>query len=77
MPMPIYSLLDEYDFSGKTIIPVITHAGSRDGGTLSVLRSEEPDAVVLDDAFVSAASSIAGQKVAIESWLDGLQEYWK
>lgn len=77
VPMPIYSLLDEYDFSGKTIIPVITHAGSRDGGTLSVLRAEEPNATVLDNAFVSAASSVEGQKAAIESWLDGLQEYWK
>lgn len=77
VPMPIYSLLDEYDFSGKTIIPVITHAGSRDGGTLSVLRGEEPNATVLDDAFVSAASGIAGQKTAVESWLDGLALYWK
>lgn len=77
VPMPIYSLLDEYDFSGKTIIPVITHAGSRDGGTLSVLRAEEPNATVLDKAFVSSASSVAGQKAAIESWLDGLQEYWR
>ena len=77
VPMPIYSLLDEYDFSGKTIIPVIAHAGSRDGGTLSVLRVEEPNATVLDNAYVSAASSVAGQKAAIESWLDGLREYWK
>ena len=47
------------------------------GGTLSVLRAEEPNATVLDNAFVSSASNVAGQKAAIESWLDELQEYWK
>ena len=76
-PMIIYTLFDQYDFSGKTIVPFNTHMGSRDGGTLSVLRSEEPNATVLDNAFVSSASNVAGQKAAIESWLDGLGEYWK
>ncbi len=76
VPMPIYSLLDEYDFSGKTIIPVITHEGSGEGGTLSVLRTEEPDAAVLD-AFTSRFGAVPTQKTAIESWLDGLQEYWR
>ena len=76
VPMPIYSLLDEYDFSGKTIIPVITHEGSGDGGTLSVLRAEEPNATVLD-AFTSRFGAVPTQKAAVESWLDGLTAYWK
>ena len=29
MPMPLYSFFDEYDFTGKTIIPFCTHGGSR------------------------------------------------
>lgn len=28
MPMPVYSFLEEYNFSGKTIIPFCTHGGS-------------------------------------------------
>ena len=76
VPMPIYSLLDEYDFSGKTIIPIITHEGSGDGGTLSVLRAEEPNATVLD-AFTSRFGAVPTQKAYIESWLDGLTAYWK
>ena len=28
MPMPIYSFFDEYDFTGKTLIPFCTHAGT-------------------------------------------------
>ena len=76
VPMPIYSLLDEYDFSGKTIIPVITHEGSGDGGTLSALRTEEPNATVLD-VYTSRFGTIPTQKAAIESWLDGLVTYWR
>lgn len=29
LPMPLYTFLEEYDFSGKTIIPFTTHGGSR------------------------------------------------
>lgn len=28
MPMPLYTFLESYDFSGKTIIPFVTHGGS-------------------------------------------------
>ncbi|HEX3010705.1 MAG TPA: flavodoxin, partial [Syntrophomonadaceae bacterium] len=28
MPMPVFTFLEEYDFSGKTIIPFCTHEGS-------------------------------------------------
>lgn len=26
--MPLYTFLESYDFSGKTIIPFVTHGGS-------------------------------------------------
>ena len=32
LPMPMYSFFDEYDFTGKTIIPAVTHEGSRLSG---------------------------------------------
>lgn len=28
MPMPVWTFLEKYDFSGKTILPVCTHEGS-------------------------------------------------
>lgn len=28
LPMPLYTFLEQYDFSGKTIIPFTTHGGS-------------------------------------------------
>ena len=29
MPMPVWTFLEQYDFSGKTILPLCTHEGSR------------------------------------------------
>ena len=33
MPQAMYSFFEEYDFSGKTIIPFDTHYGSGNGGS--------------------------------------------
>ena len=35
LPMPLYSFFEEYDFSGKTIIPFVTHGGSGFSGTIN------------------------------------------
>ena len=48
MPMIIYTLFDEYDFSGKTIVPFNTHEWSRDGWTYRTIQDLEPNATVLD-----------------------------
>ena len=38
LPMVMYSFFDEYDFSGKTIIPFNTHNGSRFSGTIQTIE---------------------------------------
>ena len=51
LPMPLYSFFDEYDFSGKTIIPFNSHNGSRFSNTISTIASLEPNATVIEDGF--------------------------
>ncbi len=51
MPMILYSFLEQYDFSGKTIIPFNTHGGSGFSGTIGTIRSLEPQAEVLDGLY--------------------------
>lgn len=46
MPMPLYSLLEQVDFSGKNIVPVVGHGGSRLGGTDKVIQQLQPKANV-------------------------------
>ncbi len=46
IPMPIASFLEEYDFSGKTIIPFCSHGGGRFGQSLTAIGKLVPDAVM-------------------------------
>ena len=39
MPMPVYTFLESYDFSGKTVIPFCTHEGSGLSGTESNVKT--------------------------------------
>lgn len=42
MPQAVYSFFDAYDFSGKTIIPASTHAGSYLAGSPATIVELEP-----------------------------------
>ena len=42
MPMPVYSFLEAYDLSGKTIIPFVTHGGSGLTGTADRIAAAGP-----------------------------------
>ncbi len=71
-PMIIYTLFDEYDFSGKTIIPFNTHMGSRDGGTYRTIRELEPGATVLEGLPVEMKAAERGCADAVSKWLGSL-----
>ena len=68
MPMPIYTFLDEYDLSGKTIAPFITHGGSGLSGTPENIKEEEPNATVTEGLAVSGSSSRNAQST-VNNWL--------
>ena len=48
MPMAVYTFLESYDFSGKTVIPFCTHEGSGLSGTKSSIENTCSGATVLD-----------------------------
>jgi flavodoxin len=54
LPMAVFTFLEAYDFSGKTVYPLITHGGSRFGRSLDDLRRLVPMAVLGDGLDVSA-----------------------
>ena len=60
LPKIVYTLLDTYDFSGKTVIPFCTSGGSGIGTSVSAIREAEPEASVLDGLRVGDTSDIAG-----------------
>ena len=71
-PMIIYTLFDQYDFSGKTIIPFNTHMGSRDGGTYQTIKELAPKAKVLTGLPVEMRDAENGPAKAVEKWLASL-----
>lgn len=72
MPMVMYSFFDEYDFSGKTIIPFNSHNGSRFSGTIETIQELEPDATVITDGFTVNQNGVIDATGDVEEWLEGL-----
>lgn len=72
MPMPVYTFLESHDFSGKTVIPFCTHAGSGLSGTVSTLKSKLSGATVLDGfaiAGTTAQNDRESARAAVQEWL--------
>ena len=72
LPMAVYSFFDEYDFSGKTIIPFNVHNGSRFSRTIQTIQELEPDATVLEDGFTVSEQTVAEAAEDVAAWLEGL-----
>ncbi len=68
IPMPIASFLEEYDFTGKTIIPFCSHGGGRFGQSLTAISKLAPDAV-MGEALSVHYSGGSGLFDDVEDWL--------
>jgi len=69
-PMPVFTFLENHDFTGKTIIPFSTHEGSGLGSSVSDIRKLCPGATVKDGTAIrggSAARSDAEVKRIVEA----------
>lgn len=72
LPMPMYTFFEEYDFSGKTIIPFVTHGGSGFSGTVRTIRSLQPNATVLDGGLSVSRNSVPNAQADVKVWTDAL-----
>ena len=72
LPQVMYSFFDEYDFSGKTIIPFNVHNGSRFSGTIKTIKELEPAANVITDGFTVHQRDVGSAGEGVAKWLDGL-----
>ena len=70
--MAVYSFFDEYDFSGKTIIPFNVHNGSRFSRTIQTIKELEPNATVVEDGFTVSEQTVDGAAGDVADWLDEL-----
>ncbi len=69
MPMAVYTFLESYDFTGKTIHPFCTHEGSGLSHTVQDIQKAAPGAVVAKGLAIHG-SSVDGAKKVIEKWIE-------
>lgn len=69
MPYIMYSFFENYDFSGKTIVPFMTHGGSGFSGTRETIAELEPNATILEGKAISR-NSIENAEQEIIDWID-------
>ena len=69
LPMPVYTFLDTYDLSGKTVIPFTAHGGSGFAGTISTVAAQEPGAQVERSGFSVSRNSVSAAKGDIVDWV--------
>lgn len=68
MPMAVFTFLEHYDFTGKTIKPFCTHEGSGMGRSVSDIKTLCPGANV-ENGLAIQGGRVENSKNDIEKWL--------
>ena len=68
MPQALYTFLEEYDFSGKTIIPFTAHGGSGFAGTVRTIKRLQSKAIVRDDGLSISRNDVADSAEEVRQW---------
>ena len=66
--MAVYTFLEHYDFTGKTIHPFCTHEGSGLSHTVQDIQKAAPGAVVTRGLAIHG-SDVESAKAAIQKWV--------
>ena len=72
LPMAVLSFVDEYDFSGKTIIPFCTHGTGGLSSTIRDLTAALPDDVTILDPIGVYRPDVDSSRPAVQEWIAGL-----
>jgi flavodoxin len=65
LPMGVFTFLEAYDFSGKTIYPLVTHGGRSFGRSLDDIKKLCPQVVIGEGLSVSAFDSNPNDAVIV------------
>jgi len=71
MPMPVYTFLESYDFSGRTIVPFCTHEGSGMGHSEKDIAKACPKATILEGIAIHGTSAASAES-DVSSWVERL-----
>ncbi len=68
MPMAVFTFLEAFDFTGKTILPLCTNEGSGMGGSERDIKKACPGAIVKNGLPITG-SKAADSKASVQKWL--------
>ena len=68
MPMALFTFLESYDFSGKTICPLITHGGSGFSNSLRDIAKLCPNAKLTEGLAING-DNVENCDNDLEKWL--------
>lgn len=70
LPSPVYSFLEDIDFSGKTIIPFSTHGGNAVTDTKETIADLQPQAEVeIDNGLTISRDDVPEARQEVNDWL--------
>ena len=72
LPMPLYTFLEEYDFSRKTIIPFTSHGGSGFSRTVQTISELQPDADISNKGLSISRNDVADSEKEVTDWVKDL-----
>ena len=68
-PMPVFTFLEAYDFSGKTIVPFCTHGGGGLGRSERDIAAATPGATVLEGLAIRG-DHVRDAEQAVRRWVE-------
>lgn len=70
--MPLYTFLEQYDLSNKTIIPFTTHGGSGFSSTIETIAKLQPNATIVSNGLSISRNDVASAGDSVKEWLSDL-----
>lgn len=71
-PMAVFSFIEEYDLSGKTVVPFCAHGTGGLAGSVRDITAALPDSVEVLEPIGVYRADISSAATAINEWLDNL-----
>ena len=72
LPMPVLTFVEEYDWSGKTVVPFVTHGTGGLSSTIRDLTAALPEDVTILDPIGVYRPEVDDSQPAVQAWIAGL-----
>ena len=72
LPMPVLTFVEEYDWSGKTVVPFVTHGTGGLSGTIRDLTAALPEDVTILEPIGVYRPDVDASQPAVQEWIAGL-----